>query len=129
MNKKMTSFLVAVFMIISLAAVAGADEVTLKAAVPNGETLKAYTLTITSNVEVVDVKAVGDFVITPNNNTPGTLVVSGFSTGDGILGNGAETPVITLVLNDGAAKNAKFDVTVGAFGSDKGNFKEIPKVR
>lgn len=110
-QKRLISLLISGLMIFSIAAIANADVVTLKAEVPDGSTLKAFKITLTETANVTDVKAVAGtgFAVTPNKMEK-TVIVNGFSV-DGLKGP-AELAIIDITV-DGAAN---FGVTVDDFG-------------
>jgi len=116
------SFLVVVFMIIGMG-IACADVVTVKANVPDGKTLKAYSLTITCDPSVtVTAKDVAGFTATVNDTVAGTIVVNGFNV-DGVEGKGNKVSLIELTV-DGSAKDANLSVTVDSFGSGTDKFAD-----
>lgn len=110
-RKRLISLLISVLLIFSIAAIASADDVTLKVDVPEGSTLKAFKITLTDTANVTDVKAVAGtgFAITPNKMEK-SIIVNGFSV-DGLEGP-AELSILDITV-DGAAN---FGVTVDDFG-------------
>jgi hypothetical protein len=126
MKKGIISSLIIMLMIFSMAVVASADVITLKAEVPEGKILKAYKFTVTyeaAKVKVVETKSANDFTATINNTIPGTIIVNGFNI-EGVKGNKGNSSVSIMDITiDGKFKDANFSVTVDDFGSIEDKFE------
>lgn len=110
-RKRLIALLISGLMIFSMAAMASADVKTLKVDVPEGQTLKAFKITLTDTANVTDVKAVPEtgFVVTPNK-AENTIIVNGFSV------DGLEGPAELSILDITVDGDANFGVTVDDFG-------------
>ncbi|MCP4345735.1 MAG: PKD domain-containing protein [Desulfobacterales bacterium] len=99
----------------------GERTITLKTDIPADRTLNAFTFTIKYNPTVVGVidavkadDAVAGLNVIPNPNTPGTIVVGGFTV-DGVTG--ATTSIVDITLKGLVGGFTSLDMTVNEFSS------------
>jgi hypothetical protein len=113
--RKIGFFAIAII-IFGMVSFAGADVVTLKANVPDGETLKAYTFVIDcKGLTVGEYKTLTGFAIAQINNTGDALRVTGADV------KGVKGPAVISVMEFEVAESVKdkaFGVTVESFGTE-----------
>jgi hypothetical protein len=121
MSKKIFSLAIAVMAVFSMAAIANAGKLCLKADVPEGKTLKAYSFMVTYDPATVTVEEMEKQGLTLNVNDE---VKDGKKTGiiklNGYTSEGIAGPATVEVLNikvKGPVKDAQFAITPVDFGA------------
>jgi hypothetical protein len=122
MSKKIFSLAIAVMAVFSMAAIANAGKLCLKADVPEGKTLKAYSFMVTYDPATVAVEEMEKLGFTmnakeqedENGKRTGVIKINGIDV-DGVVGP-AVVEVVKIKVK-GSAKDAKFTITPVDFGA------------